>query len=321
MKPIAIGIHDFKKIIETGSLFIDKTLFIKELIDNTSAVICLPRPRRFGKTLNMSMLDYYFNIKYKDNPDIKGLFKGLNISKEEDKYLSEMNKYPIISLSFRGLKTDTFKEFKKEYKMLMSSLYASYSFLLDSDKVDSELKKEFIECYAKKDYILTSAIPNLMLMLKQYYQEDVMVLLDEYDAPIINGYLKGYYDDIIAFIKQIFVKTFKDNNDLKKGVITGILRVSKENMFSDANNINVYNITDSRFSTHFGFTEDDVKWALKEYNLSDNFQDVKKWYDGYLFNKTIIYNPWSILKYLDNEDHSLIPYWVNTGGVEFLQVC
>ncbi len=317
MKFIAAGTHDFKKIIETNSLYIDKTLFVKELIDDTSDVICFPRPRRFGKTLNMSMLDYYFNIEYKDNPNIKDLFKGLNISKEEDRYLREMNKYPVISLSFRGLKTNTYQEFIDEYKKIIYKLYLKFNYLLTSDKVSEPNKKIFEDYYNMKTNNLSSAISDLMLMLKEHYNKEVIVLLDEYDAPILNGYLKGYYDEIITFIKQIFVTTFKDNNDLKKGIITGISRISKENMFSDANNIIVYNMTDNMYSNYFGFTESEVKEVLKEYNLENTFQDVKKWYDGYLFNKTTIYNPWSILNYLKYKE--LKPYWVKTGGVDLLK--
>ncbi len=316
MKPIAIGIHDFKTIIETGSLFIDKTLLIKELIDNTSAVICLPRPRRFGKTLNMSMLYYYFSRDYKDN----NLFDGLKIMSQGEKYLMEMNKYPVISLSLKNTKFDNYEGFIDNYKDVMKALYGKYEYLLKSDKLDETEKNDFLKITRKEeDILLPNALSKLASYLSKHYESQVIVLLDEYDAPIINGYLKGYYDEIITFIKQIFVTTFKDNNDLKKGVITGISRISKENLFSDANNINVYNITDSRFSTHFGFTEDEVKWALKEYGLEDNFKDVKKWYDGYLFDENIIYNPWSILKYLENPRHTLTPYWVKTGGIDLLR--
>ena len=156
-------------------------------------------------------------------------------------------------------------------------------------------------------------------MLEIYYKSQVIVLLDEYDAPILEGYLKGYYDNIINFMREVFSSTFKGNLSLKKGVITGILRVSKESMFSGANNINVYNITDSNFSTYFGFTEEEVKETLAEYDLSDSFNEVKKWYDGYLFSRTTIYNPWSILNYLANHEHILKVYWANTGGTDLLQ--
>ena len=284
-KEIATGTHDFKEIIETNSLYIDKTLFIKELIDDTSKVVCFPRPRRFGKTLNMSMLDYYFNCEYDDS---EYLFKGLNINKEEDKYLMEMNKYPVIALSFKELKSNTYQEFIINFKLLMNKLYDKYNKLLNSNKI-TETDKEYFKKITNmnEDVLLANSISMLVRMLRKEYNKEVIVLLDEYDAPILNGYLKGYYDEVITFIKQIFVTTFKDNNDLKKGIITGISRISKENLFSDANNIEVYNMTDSRYSTYFGFTESEVKDVLKEYDLENTFDDVKKWYDGYLFNRLV----------------------------------
>ncbi len=312
-KPIAIGTVDFKEIIETGSLFIDKTLFIKELIDNTSKAICFPRPRRFGKTLNMSMINYYFNLEYKDNT----LFKGLKIMEQGEKYLMEMNKYPVISISLKELKKNTYQEFIDKYKTLMSDLYKKYKFVLENSDVDVEFYNRIIN--KEEDSELADALSYLVRDLSKYYGLKVIVLLDEYDAPILYGYEKGYYDEIITFIKQLFVTTFKDNSNLKKGIITGITRISKENLFSDANNINVYNLTDARFSEYFGFMESEVDEVLKEYNLSDTKDKVEEWYDGYLFNKTIIYNPWSILKYLENKDHELITYWTNTGGVGLLK--
>ncbi len=314
-REIATGTEDFKEIIETNSLYIDKTLFIKEIIDDTSKTVCFPRPRRFGKTLNMSMLNYYFNLDYKDN----NLFKGLNISELGEKYKEEKNKYPVISISFRELKTNNYQEFINEYKKIIGKLYLKYKYLLESDRVSESFKKVFEDYYYMNTDNLTSAISDLMLMLNEHYNIKVIVLLDEYDAPILHAYEKGFYEEIITFMKQLFVTTFKDNSDLRKGVITGISRISKENLFSDANNIEVYNMTDSRYSTYFGFTENEVKDSLKEYGLLDTFDNVKKWYDGYLFNKTIIYNPISILKYLKNEDHAFIPYWTNTGGVGLLK--
>ncbi len=317
MKPIAIGTEDFKKIIETGSLFIDKTLFIKEIIDDSSQALCLPRPRRFGKTLNMSMLYYYFSNEFNS----KKLFEGLNITKEGSRYLDEMNKYPTIFISLKDTKRDTYEDFIDAYKDIMKSLYDKYKKLLEDNVLDETEKEDYLKITRKEEErFLSNALSKLVYYLNKYYKQEVIVLLDEYDAPIIHAYAKGYYDEIIAFMKQVFVTTFKINPGfpaLKKGIITGISRISKENMFSDANNIKVYNVTDNMYSNYFGFTEDEVKQALKEYNLENTFLDVKKWYDGYLFRKNIIYNPWSILNYLN--DKELKPYWVNTGGVELLK--
>ena len=316
MKPIAIGTDDFKEIIESNSLFIDKTLFIKELIDDTSKVLLFPRPRRFGKSLNMSMLKYYFDI----NLNSKYLFKGLNISKCSKLYLDEMNKYPVVSLTLKECKKATYEEFLMSFKTLISNLYYNYQFLLDSPLIKEVDKEYFKRCVnEEEEKQLSLALAKLINMLEIYYKSQVIVLLDEYDAPILEGYLKGYYDNIINFMREVFSSTFKGNLSLKKGVITGILRVSKESMFSGANNIKVYNITDNKYSTYFGFTEEEVKEVLEEYNLSNSFNEVKKWYDGYLFSETTIYNPWSILNYLDDPKNTLKVYWANTGGTDLLQ--
>ena len=316
MRPIAIGTDDFKEIIESNSLFIDKTLFIKDIIDDTGKVLLFPRPRRFGKSLNMSMINYYFNNSY----DSKYLFDGLNISKCEDKYLMEMNKYPVISLSLKDCKKGTYLEFISSFKIIISDLYNNYKYLLESSLIDEVEKDYFRRCLKREEDIqLSLSLSRLMYMLKKHYNMEVIVLLDEYDAPIMEGYLKGYYGEIINFMRNLFSSTFKGNLDLKKGIITGILRVSKEGMFSGANNINVYNITDSLYSNYFGFLESEVEDVLKEYGLSDKFSLVKTWYDGYLFGKSTIYNPWSILCYLKDIDHKFGVYWANTGGVDLLK--
>ena len=315
-KTISIGTDDFKKIIESNSLYIDKTLFIKDIIDNTDEVILFPRPRRFGKTLNMSMLSYYFDNTLESN----NLFKGLEITKCGKLYLKEMNKYPVIYLTLKECKKNTYEEFIVHYKTLILDLYSKYKFILNSPKIEKAYKEYFNRCLEKTENIeLSSAISNLSKMLEKYYNEKVIVLLDEYDAPIIESYLSGYYDKCINFIKEVFSSTFKNNLSLKKGVITGILRISKEGLFSGANNIKIYNITDARFSNSFGFTELEVKECLKLYDIENKYKEVKKWYDGYLFEKEIIYNPWSILNFLSDENHELKPYWVNTGGVDLLK--
>ena len=316
MKPIAIGTDDFKEIIENDYLFIDKTLFIKELIDDGSKALLFPRPRRFGKTLNLSMLDYYFNNTY----DSKDLFQGLNISKCDNKYLREMNKYPVINFSLKECKKDTYEEFISNFKTIVANLYRKYKFLLDSSLLEEVDKNYFYRCLNKEEEEqLSLALFTLINMLRTYYNEQVIVLLDEYDVPIIEGYLKGYYAEVISFMREIFSSTFKNNLNLKKGIITGVLRVSKEGMFTGANNVDVYSMNDANYANYFGFLEVEVKEVLTKYNLSDKFQDVKNWYDGYLFNKNTIYNPWSILKFLKDKDHILQVHWANTGGVDLLR--
>ena len=302
MKQIATGTDDFKKIIESNSLFIDKTLFIKELIDDASEVLLFPRPRRFGKTLNMSMLSYYFD----NTLESSDLFNGLNISKCGDIYLKEMNKYPVIYITLKSTKKNTYEEFILSFKGIISDLYEKYEYLLGSDKIKNVDKEYFERCLNKKEDIeLYYALSNLCKMLETYYDEKVIVLLDEYDAGILGGYNKGFYDAVIDFMRNVFSSTFKNNLSLKKGVITGILRVSKEGMFSDANNITIYNITDYKYQKYFGFTEEEVKEVLNEYKVSEYFDEVKKWYDGYNFSGITIYNPWRILNFLSDSEHRL----------------
>ena len=315
-KPIATGTDDFKKIRETGSLFIDKTNFIKELIDDSSESLLFPRPRRFGKSINLSMIKYYFDIK----EDSKDLFKGLKIMNYGDRYINEMNKYPVISLTLKECKKNTYEEFITDFKSIISNLYSQYDFLLKSEiirDIDKEYMNRCINEQEEKQ--LHFALSRLSLMLEKYYNQKVYVLLDEYDAPILSSYLNGFYDKCINFMRDLFSATFKGNLSMKKGIITGILRVSKEDMFSGANNIKVYNITDYNYSNHFGFTEEEVKDVLNQYDLSGNFNKIKKWYDGYRFSDYVVYNPWSILNYLSDRKHTLQAYWVNTGGVDLLR--
>ena len=313
MKPIAIGTDDFKKIRESNSLFIDKTLFIKEIIDDTSKVLLFPRPRRFGKSLNMSMLKYYFDISLDSNT----LFKGFKIFSCGDKYLNEMNKYPVVSLTLKECKKATYEAFLISFKTLISNLYRNYKFLLDSSLIEEVDKDYFKRCINEEEKQLSLALAKLINMLEIYYNKQVIVLLDEYDSPILEGYLKGYYDNIISFMREVFSSTFKNNLNLKKGIITGILKVSKEGMFSDANNIIVHDITSPFYGDYFGFLEVEVTDVLTKYNLNNNFAEVNKWYDGYLFGNSKIYNPWSILNYLNRREIDV--YWVNTGSTSLLE--
>ena len=314
MKKVPTGISDFKKIIENDYLYIDKTLFIKEIIDDFDKPCCFIRPRRFCKSVSISMLDYYFNIEYRDNK----LFKGLKIMDQGDKYLREANKYPVILLSFKNLNDNTYQEFIANFKLLMKNLYEKYTFLLESEKL-SKSDKEYFEKITnmEEDMLLSSSISMLIIMLKKHYENQVIVLLDEYDVPIINGYLKGYYEEVLSFEKQMFASTFKDNLNLKKGIVTGVFRVAIEELQSGANNFNTYSITDNEYSNYFGFTESEVKEVLKEYGLIDKFEEVKKWYDGYLFGNNTIYNPVSILNYLLEQKFDA--YWVNTGSMDLLK--
>ena len=311
MKKVPTGIDDFKTIIERNYLYIDKTLLIKDIIDDFDKPLCIIRPRRFCKSVNMSMLDYYFNLEYKDN----NLFKGLKIMKCGDTYLSEMNRYPVILISFKELKKNNYSSFIDRYKTLMADLYLKYKFVLENPDVDKEFYNRIIKKQEESE--LTNALSYLVKYLRKYYNKQVIVLLDEYDVPIIGGYLNGYYKEVLDFVKEIFASTFKNNINLKKGVVTGVFRVAIEELETGANNFNVYNITDNEYSNYYGFTEEEIKEVLKEYGLSDKLNEVKKWYDGYLFGNTTIYNPISILNYLIKQRFET--YWVNTGGVDLLK--
>ncbi len=311
---VPTGIDDFKIVIKENYLYIDKTLFIKELIDDTSKVLCFRRPRRFGKSLNLSMIYYYFSNNY----DYSYLFKGLNIINQDEKYLKEMNKYPTIFLSLKDLINNTYPEFINKYKTIMSNLYKEHKYVLENPDIDENFYNRIIKMEEENE--LADALSYLVGYLNKYYNEQVIVLLDEYDTPILHGYEKGYYREIINFMKQLFVTTFKPNpvdSPVKKGIITGISRISKENLFSDSNNINVYNVTNNKYSNYFGFTEEEVNNLLEKYGLDSSKNKVKKWYDGYLFGNNTIYNPVSILYYLENQEFD--SYWTNTGGVDLLK--
>ena len=316
MKKIGIGIDDFKKIREGDYYFVDKTDFIKDIIDDGSEVALFPRPRRFGKTSNLSMLSYFFDIK----ENSKELFKGLKITKYDGNYLEHMNKYPVIFLTLKDCKVRTYKEFIDYYKEVISNLYKQFSFILKSDLIYPNDKAYFERCQnGEENKKLELAISKLCMMLETYYNEKVIILLDEYDAPIIGSYLNGFYEKCINFMREVFSTTFKGNLSLQKGVITGILRISKEGMFSGANNIKVYNITDFKFANSFGFTEGDLINILFDFDLIERYLDIKRWYDGYEFSLYTIYNPWSILSYLADTFHRFDVYWSNTGGTDLLE--
>ena len=311
-KRLPIGYSNFKEVIEKDLYYVDKTKVIEELLDNKNKVILFPRPRRFGKTLLMSMLDNFFNIEYiKEN---KNLFKNLYISNSP--YYNELSSYPVINISFKELKGNSYEEIYLDYKELIRELYSSKRYIIDNLTDDEKkiferflYKNAQIEEYKKSIKILSD-------MLYKYYNKEVIILIDEYDVPIQDGYLKGYYDNIIELIKGMFSSALKDNNYLKFAIMTGVLRVSKESLFSDLNNVKVYGIVDSNYNEYFGFTESETKILLEYYDLKLN-KDVKNMYDGYNFNGVSIYNPWSIINYAS--DKILVPYWINTSGNELIK--
>ena len=306
-KGLGIGIEDFKEIIYENCYYIDKTMYIEDLIKDKSKIKLFTRPRRFGKTLNMLTLKYFFDIENKE--ENRKLFKNLYIEKSE--YFKEQGQYPVIFISLKGLKEKTWKNCFNEIKALISKLYNEFEFI---KKVlnESELNI-FDKIWLKKDDgEYTNALKNLTSFLYKYYKKEVILLIDEYDAPLINAYEYGYYDEAILFFKVFYGEALKTNLYLKTGIMTGIIRVIKAGIFSDLNNLKVYSILDKEYSDFFGFTQEEVKKALEDFKIEYELPDVKSWYDGYKFGNSEVYNPWSILNFLQHKE--LEAYWVKTSS-------
>ena len=305
MKKIPIGVDDFKKLIENSAYYIDKTKFIADILDDAAEVKLFTRPRRFGKTLNMSSLKYFFDIN--NAVENRKLFNGLDIEKSE--YISEHGKYPVIFISMKGIKATTWLASLFAIKGLIAELYNEFEFIRDILN-KAELEK-FDKIWLKKDDgEYENALKNLTAFLYKYYKKEVILLIDEYDNPLITAHKYDYYDDALTFFKIFYGEALKTNPYLKMGVMTGIIRVIKAGIFSDLNNLSVYSILNDFYSDFFGFTQDEVKKALKDFNIEYELPDVKAWYDGYKFGNSDVYNPWSILKFLQFK--KLIPYWIDT---------
>ncbi len=319
-KRIITGCSDFKEMIETNAYYVDKSLFIKEIIENGDKVILLPRPRRFGKTLNLSMLGYFFDIQHPEN---KELFTDLQIWQSDEEIKAEQGKYPVIYLSLRNAKGDNWEDCFDDIKHEIANLFKQHRYLLDSATIYKEELTVFSRILDKtadkSDY--KNSLKFLCDLLHRFYNKRVVILLDEYDAPIQSAYGK-YYDKSISFVRALMSGAFKDNINLHKGVITGILRVAKESIFSGLNNIGVYSILKNKFSTSFGFTEEELKQLLSYFQINAPFDDIKAWYNGYKFGKTeSIYNPWSILKLALNweDEEKFNTYWANTSSNDLIK--
>ena len=318
MNGIGIGISDFKFLRIRDNYYIDKTMYIKDIIDNQSGVILVTRPRRFGKTLNMSMLKYYFDCTQKDS---KELFKGLKIMSQEEQYTSKLGYYPVIYITLKDVQDRNFENMLLNLKSAMIDMYQEHMYLLKSDKI-YEFEKQAITdiLYAREDEVsLRNSIRELSKYLYRYYEKPVMLLIDEYDVPLQNAYVEGYYEEAVKFFKIFYGTTFKDNPYLEKTVLTGVSRVAKESIFSGANNFKVFTVLDDEFSDDFGITEEEMNQVIKDFNIQDKKEDIKEWYDGYTIGHTKgIYNPWSILNYLT--DRKLMPYWVNTSSNDLIKL-
>ncbi|MDD6306227.1 MAG: AAA family ATPase [Clostridiales bacterium] len=309
-KTVAIGIQSFGDIIEGNYFYIDKTFFIKEWWESGDSVTLITRPRRFGKTLNMSMLEQFFSVDYADRGD---LFENLSIWKEE-KYRKLQGTYPVISLSFANIKEQDYKSTRFRIRQLIADLYNKNVFLLDSNLL-TDADKTFFQsvCADMPEVVATMAIHKLSDFLYRYYGKKVIILLDEYDTPMQEAYVNGFWDELIAFTRSLFNSTFKTNPYLARAIMTGITRVSKESIFSDLNNLKIVTTTSNEYATSFGFTEKEVFCALDDYGYGDKKEIIKRWYDGFVFgNQKDIYNPWSIINYLDTG--KIGTYWANTSS-------
>ena len=318
MTGIGIGESDFKGLRIRNNYYIDKTMYIKNIIDNQSRVILVTRPRRFGKTLNMSMLKYYFDCTQKDN---KELFEGLKILEQEDKYTSKLGYYPVIYLTLKDVQDTTYENMILYLKTAILDMYQEHIYLLKSDKI-YEFEKERIKeiLFGREDEVtLKNSIKELSKYLSRHYEKSCILLIDEYDVPLQNAYVEGYYDEAVKFFKTFYGTTFKDNPYLEKTVLTGVSRVAKESIFSGANNFDVYTVLDNEFADDFGITEEEMDKIIQDFDVQDEKKEIKKWYDGYTIgNVEGIYNPWSIINYLNRKE--LMPYWVNTSSNDLIKL-
>lgn len=308
-KPLPIGIDDFKTIIEADYYYADKTKMIESLLDDGAGVTLFTRPRRFGKTLNMSMLNYFFNLKNKE--ENRKLFENLYISKS--KYMNQQGEYPVIYLSFKDIKALNWEKCYFMTRRLITYLYNEFEFL--REKLNKKDLSDFDKVWLDEEGAdWENSLKNLLRYLYEYHNKKVVVLIDEYDTPIVSGYNNGYKKEVLDLYRSLYSTVLKSNMHLQFSVMTGILRIAKEGIFSGLNNLKVNNIFSEKYSEYYGMTEEEVLEGLKYYNLEYEINDVKDWYDGYQFGKIEVYNPWSIINFLDNG--KLKPYWQGTAGNE-----
>ena len=314
---IGIGESDFKSLRIKNYYYIDKTMYIKDIIDNSSKVVLVTRPRRFGKTLNISMLKYYFDCRQKDN---RKLFNGLKIMEQEEKYTSKLGAYPVIYLTLKDAGLMTYEMMIMQLKTIMMELFYEHKELLEGEMSEGErtIFNKILSANAT-DVDLLNSLKMISKIMYQYYNKPVILLLDEYDVPLQNAYVEGYYDEAVKFFKTFYGVTFKDNPYLEKTVITGVSRVAKESIFSGANNFKVYTVLDNEFADDFGITEQEMDKVIEDFEVQDDKEEIKRWYDGYKIGEVEgIYNPWSILNYLT--DRKLMPYWVNTSSNDLIKL-
>ena len=322
-KKIAIGVEDFKELIDKDGYFVDKTLMIKKLIESRAKVTLFTRPRRFGKTLNQFMIRRFFEderTEKGEKVDNGYLFDGLKIAECGEEILKHQQQYPVIFLTLKSAKQPTYALAYMELKKRISEEYKRHRYILQGEILTADEKARFeaISAIMDDDSLYTDALGFLSMCLAKYHEKNTIILIDEYDVPLENAYFRGFYDEMIDFIRSLFESALKTNPYLEKSVITGCLRISKESIFTGLNNLETDSVLHTRFGDSFGFTQEEVEGLLAYYDLSEQLEEVKKWYDGYLFNDFEIYNPWSILKYVnDRKDHVTefaLPYWSNTSS-------
>lgn len=311
-KAVPVGIEDFERIIREDYYYVDKTMLIEELLINRAPVTLFTRPRRFGKTLNMSMIKYFFDVKNKE--ENKKLFENLKVSNSE--YMSEQGKYPVIFISLKDLKGDTWEECLKRLKLFIFDLYAEFEYI--REKMNEWDKRKFEKVLYEQenaDYIMS--LKFLADSLYKYYGEKVIILIDEYDAPIINAFDKGYYNETINFFQTFYSSALKTNNSLKYGILTGITRIIKEGIFSGLNNLYVNTILSRDYSEYFGLLESEVVEMLDYFDMKYKIEEVREWYNGYIFGESEVYNPWSIVNYVREKE--IKAYWANVSGNTLLE--
>ena len=322
-KPLPIGIDNFEKLITRGYYFVDKTLLIKDLLDNKADVNLFTRPRRFGKTLNISMLQYYFEDRRDEftgeKIDNSYLFEGLNIKGESEKYTKYMGKYPVINLSLKSAKQGSLDLAFQCIREEISNEFKRHKYIIESDLLKTE-KEHFMKIVNNdKDMSLyITALKFLSNCLNKYHNEKVIILIDEYDVPLENAFFEGFYNEMISFIRSLFESALKTNPSLEFSVITGCLRISKESIFTGLNNLKIISILDDRYAEHFGFTDDEVVKICKDYNITQKYETIKQWFNGYIFGEINVYNPWSVMQYVDDLKANInkLPksYWANTSS-------
>ena len=322
-KPLPIGIDNFEMLITRGYYFVDKTLLIKDLLDNKAAVNLFTRPRRFGKTLNVSMLQYYFEDRRDEftgeKIDNSYLFEGLNIKAEGEKYTKYIGKYPVINLSLKSAKQRSLDLAFQCIREEISNEFKRHKYIIESDVLKAE-KEHFMKIVNNdKDMSLyITALKFLSNCLNKYHNEKVIILIDEYDVPLENAFFEGFYNEMISFIRSLFESALKTNSSLEFSVITGCLRISKESIFTGLNNLKIISILDDRYAEHFGFTDDEVIKICEDYNIQQKYETIKQWFNGYIFGETNVYNPWSVMQYIDDLKANInkLPksYWANTSS-------